>query len=173
MKSILFLPTQGPHLPRPGRADQADWRTQCRIAAQLQREISDAIIFVPSAFQQEGARSELELYARQLLADGVSENALLLTRLGFETVEQCELAMALAERERARLIVICCRVQLPRVRYLFKGNAVELVIAEGIPNRRLRYTNLVLTFVFPALDGLGLRAWWKRLVVRQRRRGIQ
>ena len=104
MKAILFLPTQGPHLPRAGPEEKYDWRVQCRTAAALQHEIPDSIIYVPSAFQQTGARSELEFYGAQLRTDGVSQESMLLDPHGLETVEQCELALALSEKNRARLI---------------------------------------------------------------------
>lgn len=173
MKTILFLPTQGPHMSRSGCADQFDWRVQCRMAAELQKGTADSVVFVPSAFQQAGARSEIDFYGEQLRAAGVAEYALLLTRQGWDTVEQCELALALAKLERARLIAISCNVHFKRVRYLLKGHAVEHVIAHGTPNRSLHFTHLALGIVFPVFDRLGLREWWKRWVARRRSRGKQ
>ncbi len=173
MKTILFLPTQGPHLTRRGQEEQFDWRAQCRLAAENQRATPDSVVFVPTAFQQEGARSELEFFGDQLRAEGVTEDALLLSKQGFETVEQCELALALAENERARLIAITCHVQFKRVGYLLRGRDVEHVVAYGTPNRWLQFTNRVLGIVFPVLDWLGLREWWKRRVAMRRSQGKQ
>ena len=173
MKAILFLPTQGPHLPRTGAAEQFDWRAQCRLAAALQKALADSIIYVPSAFQQAGTRSELEFYGEQLRNEGVPHEAIQLDRQGYETVEQCELAIALAEKESARLIVISCHVHFGRVRYLLKGHPVEHVIAHGTPSPWLHFTHLVLGLGFPVLDKLGLRDWWKHRVTRRRLQGKQ
>ncbi|MDB6073095.1 MAG: hypothetical protein JWO89_735 [Verrucomicrobiaceae bacterium] len=173
MKTVLFLPTQGPHLPREGPAEQFDWRVQCRLAAALQKGLPNAVVYVPSAFHQEGARPEIEYYGDQLRAEGISDQGLLLEARGFETIEQCELAVDLAEQEGARLVVISCHGHFKRVCYLLKGRAVEHVIAWGAPNRWLHFTHLVLTVAFPIIDVLRLRGWWKRTVVKRRLQGEQ
>lgn len=173
MKTILFLPTQGPHMPRSGPAEEFDWRVQCRLAAKLQKERSDSVVYVPSAFQQAGARSELEFYGDELREDGVPPDAILLDPRGLDTVEQCDLALALAEKEQASLIAISCHVHVQRVRYLLRGHPVENVIARGTPSQWLRFTHLVLGIAFPVLDKLGLRDWWKQFVTRRRLKGKQ
>lgn len=133
----------------------------------------DAVVYVPSAFQQAGARSELELYGDQLCAEGVPVDSMVLDRRGFDTVEQCELALALAAKEHARLMAISCDVHSTRVRYLLRGSSVEHLIAIGTPNRWLRFTHRVLSVTFPVLDHLGLRGWWKGRVARRRMKGKQ
>lgn len=173
MQTILFIPTQGPHLSRAGPREQFDWRVQCRKAAEMQKATPGSLIFVPSAFQQTGSRAEIDFYGEQLRAEGVPEKALLLSKRGFDTVEQCELALALLNQEQARLIAISCHVQSRRVRSLLKGHAVEHVVVHGIPSRWLQFTNCVLGFGFPVLDWLGLREWWKRRVARRRLQGKQ
>ncbi len=173
MKTILFLPTQGPHLPRPGPSEQYDWLVQCRMAASLQRGLPGSVVYVPSAFHQAGSRSELDFYGEELRGEGVSEDALLLEPHGFETVEQCERALALARSKDARLLVITCYVHFPRVRYLLRGHAVEHCIAWGTPSAWLRFTHQVLGIGFRVIDALGLREPWKRLVGRRRLSGRQ
>jgi hypothetical protein len=173
MRTIIFLPTQGPHLWRSGPADQSDWRAQCRLAAVLQRGIPHSVVYVPSAFQQAGSPSELELYKEQLRAEQVPPEGMLLDPQGLDTVGQCELALAFAGKEQARLIALSCYVHFRRVRYLLKGHPVEHVVACGEPNRGLRLTHLVLGVVFPVLDRIGLRNWWKIRVSRRRLQGRQ
>lgn len=173
MKTLIFLPTQGPHLPRSGPADHFDWREQCRVAARLQKNMPDAVVYVPSAFQQADSPSELDFYGAQLRADGVSADALLLDPHGLDTIEQCDLALALAAKQNARLIAVSCAVHERRVRHLLRGQDVEHVIARGTPSRWLQFTHIVLGFVFPVIDALGLRDWWKRRVVRRRLAGKQ
>lgn len=173
MQTLIFLPTQGPHLPRAGAVEQSDWHEQCRLAAQLQRRCGDAVIYVPSAFCQCGAKSELEFYSEQLRAVGVPADALRLDRQGLDTVEQCELAVALAKEMEARMIVVACRSQHWRVRYLLRHESVEFVVADGTPSAWLRFTNVVLTMLFPIIDCLGLREWWKHRVRRRRESGRQ
>ncbi len=99
--------------------------------------------------------------------------ALLLELKGFDTVEQCELALALVEKEQARLITISCYVHFKRVRYLLRGHPVEHVISYGTPNTWLRFTHQVLGLAFPVLDQFRLRGWWKRRVVGRRLQGKQ
>lgn len=171
--AIIFLPTQGPHLTRSGPAEAYDWRVQCRLAADCVKRKPGSVIYVPSAFQKEGCASELEFYGERLRAEGVPDEAMILELRGFDTVEQCELAIAFAAKEHAKLITITCRVQSRRVRYLMRGAGVEHIIAEGTPNRWLQFTNLALGVAFPIMDRLGLREWWKRRVARRRLGGKQ
>jgi len=173
VKTILFLPTQGPHLPRSGPAEKFDWREQCRLAARLRKEMPGATVYVPSAFQQAGAPSELAFYGAQLRAEGVPEEALVLDPRGLDTVEQCELALALAHGVNARLVAVSCAVHVARVRWLLRGHQVQHVIARGTPSRWLQFTHVVLAIAFPFLDVLGLRGWWKRRVSRRRLAGRQ
>ena len=157
MKTILFLPTQGPHMDRAGPSECFDWRAQCRVASALQKALPDAIIYVPSAFQQSGAKAEIDYYGEQLREEGVPTDSLKLEHCGLDTVEQCDLALALAKTENAQLLVISCYVHFKRVRYLMKGHAVEHVIAYGTPSRWLQFTHLVLGVLFPVIDFFGLR----------------
>lgn len=173
MKTLIFLPTQGPHLPRTGPAEAFDWREQCRLAALVWRADPHSMIFVPSAFQQTGAPSELDFYGDQLRREGVSERSLILHARGLDTVEQCELALARAASERGSLIAITCAAQSLRVRYLLRGHRVLHVTAHGTPSRWLQFTNLVLAIAFPIIDQLGLREWWKQRLTQRRVLGKQ
>lgn len=173
MKHLIFLPTQGPHLRRSGDEDAFDWRVQCRIASRLQRELDDAVVVVPSAFHMTGSRSELDYYGERLRAEGVPASALRLDPRGLETIEQCELALALAREHNARLIAVTCSVQLARVRYLLRGHGVEHVVAHGTPNPSLRFTNAILAIAFPVIDHLGLRRAWVRFTTKRRLTGKQ
>lgn len=160
-------------MPRRGPAEAYDWRVQCRLAAALHRSEPDVMVYVPSAFQQEGAPAEVEFYGDLLRAEGVPDSALRLEKRGLETVEQCELATSLAAEEGARLVVISCYVHFPRVRYLLNGHAVEHVVAWGTPSRWLSFTHSVLRWAFPVIDQLGLRQAWKDRVAQRRREGKQ
>ena len=173
VKAIIFLPTQGPHLQRTGDKTNFDWHEQCRLAAATQKIESDSIIYVPSAFQQKGTRSELDFYQERLNAEGVADDSMVLEMKGLDSVEQCELALEFARRLGARLIAVSCATHYRRVRYLLKGGHVEHRIAVGTPNRWLAFTHLVLALVFPVLDALGLRHWWKLWVARRRLEGRQ
>ena len=173
MQTLIFLPTQGPHLDRPGSVEQFDWRVQCRLAADLQRTTPESIIYVPSAFRQAGTKSEIEFYRGQLLEEGVPEASLRLEPRGLETVEQCELALAVANREQSSLAVVVCEVQARRVRHLMKGHEVKFIIARGTPNQWLQFTNLILGVLFPVVDALGLRGWWKQRIAGRRLQGKQ
>lgn len=133
--------------------------------------MEDAVIYVPSAFQMAGSRSELEFYGEQLQAEGAT--ALRLEACGLDTVEQCERAEVLAREEQAQLVVVTCHVQLSRVRYLLPGPGVTHCIAFGTPSPQLRFSNRILALAFTVLDKLGLRGWWKSFVARRRLQGRQ
>ncbi len=160
-------------MPRKGPPEAFDWRVQCRVAAALQRGLAESIVYVPSGFRQAGSPSELEYYGDELRAAGATEAALRLEPDGLDTTEQCDLAVALARRENAALLVVSCRVHFRRVRYLLKDHAVEHVIVDGIPSRWLQFTHIVLAMAFPVLDALGLRRAWMKFVARRRQKGKQ
>lgn len=173
MKTLIFLPTQGPHLPRRGPAEEFDWREQCRIAARLQSEQPHAVVYVPSAFQQAGSPSELEFYSNELRSLGVPADSLIFDPHGLDTIEQCDLAIALAAKESARPVAVSCAVHERRVRYLLSGHEVDHIIAHGTPSRWLQFTHIVLGIAFPMIDALGLREWWKQRVTQRRLAGKQ
>lgn len=173
MKTLIFIATQGPHCSRNGREELFDWRISCKMAAEIQRARPGSVIYVPSAFGQAGSTSEYDFYKKELEKNGVPKDALFMDRHGHETVEQCELALALAEKENAELTVISTFVHFRRIRYLFRDRDVEHYIAYGTPNRWLQFTHIILTVGFPLIDALGLREWWKNRIIRRRLKGIQ
>ena len=143
------------------------------MAAEVQRACPDSVIYVPSAFGQTGSKSEYDFYKEELGKNGVPSDALFMDRHGYETVEQCELALTLAKKENAALTVISTYVHFRRIRYLFRERRVEHYIAYGTPNRWLQFTHIVLAAGFPLIDALGLREWWKQRIIRRRLKGIQ
>lgn len=173
MPEILFLPTEGPHLPRTGPEEDFDWRVQCRMAAQWLRAHPDGLVYVPSAFRQAGQPSELDFYRDRLGAEGVPDSSMLLDPSGWETIEQCDLALALAADRRARLTVLTCASHAKRVRYLMRGRDVEHLVAPGTASPSLRRAHVVLGVLFPLLDKAGLRGWWMRWLRHRRLQGTQ
>lgn len=173
MKTIIFIATQGPHCSRPEPEECFDWKVSCKLAAEVQRARPGSVIYVPSAFGQTGSKTEYDFYKEELERNGVPDEAVFMERRGYETTEQCELALALAEKENAVLTVVSTFVHFRRIRYLFRNRDVEHYIAYGTPNRWLQFTHIILTVGFPLIDALGLREWWKQRIIRRRLAGKQ
>lgn len=189
MKTIIFVPTKGPHRFRLGPRRWHDWIVQCRKAAQLQRTLPDAVIYIPSAVHTSGYIPELAFYRAALedvgLAETVEKTAdggyvfldlpgrirAILEAEGLETMGQCLLAFALAERERAELIVLSTFPHILRVLYLCRGRNVQYKIAWGTPNPIEAITDILLAVVFPFFDFLGQGEQLRQWVIQRREKG--
>lgn len=178
MKTIIFVPTKGPHRSRTGPEKLSDWRVQCRKAAVLQDELPDAVVYVPTAVSITGYPTEYEYYKEELRKNGLRDwltingnPKLIMEKRGQETIEQCELAFALAEREDVRLVVLSTPTHFLRLLYLCRGKGVTHKIAWGIPNPIEAITDTILAILFPVLDFLGLGERFQQWAIRRREKG--
>lgn len=181
MQTLIVVLTKGPHRPRRGPKERHDWKVQCRKAAELQRQLPEAVVYVPSAVHITGYSPELEYYRAAFAENGLTESiqlisgrrALILEPIGQETAGQIERGYQFADTLGAKLVVISTLLHFPRVLYLCKGLHATHCIAAGIPNLREAVTDLALAVIFPILDMLipGFRGWFKASVTRRRKSG--
>lgn len=178
MKTLIFVPTKGPHRFRFGPQHWHDWVAQCRKAAELQRELPDSVVFVPSAVHITGFPSEYEYYRDEMQRNGLRDwltingnPKLIMEKQGQETIEQCGLAFALAQKKSAKLIALSTFPHVLRLLYLCRGKGVTHKIAWGIPNPLEAVTDTILAVVFPILDFCGLGERFQAWVIRHRESG--
>jgi hypothetical protein len=161
VESCILLPlTKSPHTK--GRIGPHTWQDWYRSLVKTKR-ISPFFrpyeVLILSNFQVAGSAHEVDLYLEACRNLGIDN--LLPVREAYETMGQLDYAFARAAREKKRLVVISTWFHFPRVWWLCRGHSVKHVVAYGIPRPFGAITDIVLTFVFPILDILGMRKWFK------------
>ena len=156
IRYLIFPLTKSPHSGRIGSKEGQDWYRGLVIARNMQRDIGGRIL-VLSNVQIAGEEHEADLYAEALKELGVKDEYIVVVKEAQETVEQIKIAKEIADRADEKLIVISAFLHYPRVRYLCRGLGVAHRIVFGIPRPREAVTDIILTFLFPVIDLLGLR----------------
>lgn len=145
---------------RVGAMQAQDWYRGVVLAKNLLSTFTPSEILILTNVAIPNERSEQEMYAQALAECRVPPEQVRCILDGYETIEQIEIADALARREDAQLVVISTWTHYPRVRWLSRGRKFLHYIAWGIPRPRDLFTDAILTLLFPALDILGLRDRW-------------
>ena len=179
MKTLILVLTKGPHRFRFGPKNWHDWIVQCRKAVKLQRQLPEAVVYVPSAVQTRGYPSELEYYRNELAKQGLTESiqlisgrkALILEPLHYETIGQIERGYQFADVLSAKLVMVSTLFHFPRVAYLCRGKGVMHKVAWGMPNAIEAMTDCALAVLFPLLDALGLGKRFQRWAITHRESG--
>lgn len=172
MKIILPL-SKSPHASgRIGNKEMQDWYQGLVLAKSLlNRYQSDSKILVLTALQVKGEKSEQEMYLSTLFKLGIKKDDIIVVNMGIETIEQVEGAITIAQEHNAELVIISVFLHYPRVRWLSRGHKeIYHKIVWGIPRPREVVTDLILMFIFPAIDMLGLKMWFLKNL-KERRSG--
>lgn len=173
MQESIILPlTKSPHQSgRMGPVEVQDWYRGLVRAKELLHELKPAKILVLANVHITGEKGETDLYLDALHTLCVPDEDILVVREGQETIEQIEIALALAKREGARLLIISTFLHYLRVRWLCRGEPVEHYIAWGMPRPREILTDTLLTALFPLIDIMGGREWFLEKVKARRLSG--
>ncbi|MBI2474669.1 MAG: YdcF family protein [Candidatus Taylorbacteria bacterium] len=128
-------------------------------------------ILVLSAVHIKGSRAEADYYVEALKKLGAQNVSI--ERRGFDTIGQLQIAKAIAAEKKADLIIISTATHYLRVRWLCITEAVKAkhYITSGIPRPREAITDIILTFLFPIIDILGLRKKYLALISTRRKSG--
>jgi hypothetical protein len=163
-KITLIVPLVKSPRPRKGRIgpdDKQDWYACCELAARLSRSLPDSSIAVISSYQAHGEKPDAEVYEQTLVSLGVSCERLYLIQKGSETTGQIEQAEKLAKEKDAEILFVSTLLHSPRVWWLTRKKAVYRRIApNGRPRPWEALTDIVLIFLFPVLDFIGMRQWF-------------
>ncbi len=158
MKGPLICLMSKSALPRSGRIGPEhlqDWYRGCIKAIKLARKLNGKI-FIPTAFASQG-ENEADFYALVFKDLGAKEGEVTTVQLGFETIEQLNVALETAERAGRSLIIVSSILHFPRVLWLTRMENVTHRVIIGIPRPKEALTDLALMVLFPIIDILGLR----------------
>lgn len=169
----MILPiTKSPH--SKGRLGPIKWQDWYRGLIKTQKLASanpQAKILVLSAVHIEGEKTEALIYQLALEQMSFPAKQLIVIEKGYETIEQVEVAKQYANQNKAELLVISTFLHYPRVRWLFRGYRARHFIVFGLPRPREILTDIVLNLIFPIIDLIGLRQWFKNQVITRRKKG--
>lgn len=169
---ILAIVTKSPWPEgRYGPLEWQDWIRACIDAALWKKAMPKAQIVVPCATQPVVGPPEVEYYVQAFRGLGYEIEAI---REGYETLAQIKIFGRLAKERNADLVLFTTWTHYPRVVWICWRCGVKarkFVVAWGIPRPREALTDLVNTFLYPALDLCGLQKWFKDKVIKRRLKG--
>ncbi len=169
MKEYLILPlTKSPHQTgRIGPREKQDWHRGLVKAKDLQEKTGGKILVI-SNVHIAGERHEADLYDMALRELDVSDENIMIVRKAQETIEQIEIAQRISDDLEKDLIIISTFLHYLRVRWLCLGQKFDHCIAFGIPRPKEAVTDIILIFIFPFLDLVGLRNWFLEKITKRR-----
>ncbi len=186
MQEIIVPLPKSPHSKgRIGQKEDQDWYRSLKKAVRLSIK-RGAGILVLTAFKAIDSESEADICARVLLElgctevsnkDELGERTFLVVRECDETIGQVEwVCDVVIEEWGMKPILISTFGHYLRVQWLtltnfYPNGSFEHKIAYGIPRPMEFVTDIILTFVFPVIDLLGGRDWFKTLVHGKREKG--
>ncbi|MBA3789029.1 YdcF family protein [Patescibacteria group bacterium] len=172
MPYILLPLTKSPWpRGRIGPPQMQDWYGSLNTCLSLLKKYEPSKILILSSFQAAGELSEIEWYQWALEDLSIPSEDVLYISQAKETSEQIEIASSLAKEQDAELIIISTFLHYPRAQWLCRGKGFRHCVGWGIPRPKEALTDIVLTFVFPVLDLLGQKEWFKNKVATRRGRG--
>ena len=172
-KLIIYPLPKNPYpVGRMGKRGMQDWMQGIFDAALLHFERSGSKILVLTAFQLKDWEPEGKIYVDALRQLDVNDDDIIVIKQGLETIEEVAIAMEFAKDRGEELVIISTFLHYPRVRWLCRGQkGVRHKVAWGLPGFQDAIADIVLTFTFPIIDMLGMRAWFLAKVRARRERG--
>lgn len=174
MDNYLIVPiTKSPHSKgRIGPVKMQDWYRGLAKAVLLQRKFVGSKILILSNVHIRGEEHEADIYTRALYDFGVKEENLLVIKDCYETIGQIDVIKQVAKEANYKLIFVSTWLHFGRVWWLTRGMKIKHYIAFGIPRPRESLTDIILTFMFPIIDILGKKEWFRKKVIIHREQGI-
>jgi hypothetical protein len=156
-----------------GPREWQDWYRGLVKSAKLLERYGGKIL-VLSNVQVHGERHEADLYEEALkeILGPLFENNVIVIKEAQETIEQLEKAKRYSEESDMDLVVVSTFLHYLRVRWLSMGDHLKHHFAFGIPRPKEALTDIILTFLFPVIDGMGWREKFLDKVVKRRESGV-
>ena len=167
---IPLTKSPNPAKGRWGSIEDQDWYHGVRLAAHIAKNDPLSRILVISDFHVPGCEQDADTYNRALLELGVPASSIEIIRKESETCGQLNLTFKMASRKDS-VTIISSFLHWPRVLWLTLGKKCTRRIVFGHPRPKEAFTDIILAFIFPALDLLGLRNFFLRRVLSRRKKG--
>ncbi len=152
---------------------EQDYYKGCLKAVKLANNDPVCKILMPSTFQVYGMY-EADVYKIILNNLGILScqiHYVANKKDGLETIGQLEATFKMAKKEQARLIVISTLFHFPRVWWLCRDKNVKHEVVFGIPRPSEVISDIILAFLFPFIDLVGLRKWFQKVTIKKRLKG--
>lgn len=143
---------------RIGPERMQDWFGQCVLAIKLAEALDEETeIITSSEFQTDEGVSDETQYEK-IIKYRFNENLGILSQ-GRESVGHITAMSEYAKKQQAKFILVVTWVHYPRMLWVaFREHVdVDLRIAFGIPRPKEMVTDVILTFLYPVLDLMGLK----------------
>ena len=165
--SVVVIPKSPWSQGRIGPRELQDWYRGCILAAKIVNSAPNYHVVVASGFKN-GEYIETEFY-HKILCEMVSKEKIYTISYGVETISQLDAFFS--QRYDGKIIVISTFLHFPRVWWLCRGKGVKHKVVFGIPRPKEMIADIILTFVFPIIDILGMRQWFLKKVSARRESG--
>jgi hypothetical protein len=173
MKYIIWPVAKNPATGRIGPKKFQDWYRGCVKAVKIEKKLlanGDSVkIAVVSAVHIKDKPAEADFIFSALEELGAKNIHIDLK--SYETIGELEAVQEIAIKENAELIIISTFGHYLRVRWLARKISAKHFVAFGIPRPKELITDIILTFLFPIIDLLGKRDWFRKKVESRRENG--
>ena len=164
---ICLLPESPWSKGRIGPEKWQDWYRGCLLAAKITNGTKNCFIIMPSGFKKD-EYVETEFY-HKILCDMVPEEKIKTIFQGSETISQLDAFFN--QKYDGKIIIVSTFLHFSRVWWLCRGKGVKHKVVFGIPRPKEMIADIILTFVFPIIDILGMRQWFLKKVSARRESG--
>lgn len=172
METIIGIVSKSPHPQgRIGPLRYQDWYRQCIDVVKLNKEIPNSQLLITSNLQVKGAKREEDYYSEIINSFG---RELITLNKGVETTEQLQVFKEYMLNRDAVLIISVTSIHFFRVFWIAKRiklNVYKYKITFGIPRPKELITDIILSFLYPIIDILGLNDFFINNVVKRRNSG--
>lgn len=173
MKTIIVPLTKSAWMKgRIGKMEKQDWFLGLKKALILRDTITDSEVIIVSNVKIPYQPSEIEMY--RMAAKKLGAEKIRMVSECFDTISQIDWSFQTAKKENGRLIFISTWTHWLRVQWILlrlKQRVVKHLICWGRPRPRELLTDLILTFLFPMIDMLGMRKKFLDTVKKRRLAG--
>lgn len=173
MDNYIIVPiTKSPHTKgRIGPRELQDWYRGLAKTVFLQRKFLESKILIISNVHIEGEEHEADIYNKALQDLGIKREDIIVIKDCYETIGQIDTLKKINREGSYKLVLVSTWLHFGRVWWLARGMHVTHFIAFGIPRPRESLTDIFLTFLFPIVDILGKREWFRQKVITRRKEG--
>ena len=158
---------------RIGPRKEQDWYRGLVKAQQLRdTRYPGAKFLLVTAVTIDG-NNEGGIYYEAMLELGIDPEDIIRANKAYETIEQLHICRDIAAERGSKLVLVSTWLHYLRVRWICMNDGVRAThyVAFGIPRPREALRDIIATFLFPAIDLLGVRERLLRRVQERRQRG--
>jgi hypothetical protein len=140
---------------------------------------SDGTLLLTATKPKDSIKSELDYMFEVTAIEDLKSGHLYVTSKCFDTPSQIDYAIKLADLSGyGKLLILCSPLHYLRVKWIVARIPIDsdlkisCKVVFGIPRPKEVVTDIILTFIYPIIDTLGLDTWFRSWTEKRRLDGL-